>query len=87
MVSLMKYLHNFQRVQSKRAALHTLLIAALLASLFVSTGCRRALFPENQQRNQFEAYNTMRFGPQITEQPDAFGLPEPALRARLGQRD
>ena len=35
------------------------------------------------QRNQFEAYNTMRYGPPILEQPDPFGLPEPALRARL----
>jgi hypothetical protein len=38
-------------------------------------------------RNQFEAYNTMRYGPQITEQPDPFGNPEPALRARLGQKE
>jgi hypothetical protein len=29
----------------------------------------------------------MRYGPQITEQPDPFGNPEPALRARLGQKE
>ncbi|MAI67529.1 MAG: hypothetical protein CMJ26_06605 [Phycisphaerae bacterium] len=50
-------------------------------------GCRKALFPKNKQRNQFEAYNTMRYGPQITEQPDLFGLPEPALRERLGNKE
>jgi len=45
------------------------------------------LFPKNKQRTQFEAYNTMRYGPQITEQPDLFGLPEPALRERLGKKE
>lgn len=50
-------------------------------------GCRRTLFPKNEQRNQFEAYNTMRYGAQITEQRDPFGLPEPALRARLGKKE
>ena len=50
-------------------------------------GCRRTLFPKNEHRTQFDAYNTMRFGPQITEQPDPFGLPEPALRARLSLKD
>ena len=59
----------------------------LLLGVVLMGGCRRALFPQNEQRNQFEAYNTMRYGPQITEQRDPFGLPEPALRARLGQRD
>ena len=61
--------------------------AVLLMGFILMSGCRRALFPQNEQRNQFEAYNTMRYGPQITEQRDPFGLPEPALRARLGQRD
>ncbi len=62
---------------------------ALILVVFVSfSGCaRRALFPEKEQRNQFEAYNTMRYGPQITEQPDLFGLPEPALRERLGKKN
>ena len=51
-------------------------------------GCRReSLFKKNMPRTQFEAYNTMRYGPQITEQADPFGLPEPALRARLGQKN
>jgi hypothetical protein len=55
--------------------------------LFLSLcSCRKALFPKNEQRTQFDAYNTMRYGPQIIEQPDPFGLPEPALRERLGKK-
>lgn len=59
------------------------LILLLLLAVVVICGCRQTLFPVNTQRNQFEAYNTMRYGPPILEQPDPFGLPEPALRARL----
>lgn len=58
-------------------------LVVLLLSVLVLCGCRRTLFPKNEQRTQFEAYNTMLYGPQITEQPGPFGIPEPALRARL----
>ena len=58
-------------------------VALLLFVAVVLCGCRQTLFPIREQRNQFEAYNTMRYGPPILEQPDPFGLPEPALRARL----
>lgn len=65
-----------------------LYILLFVAILVVVCGCRReALFKKNMPRTQFEAYNTMRYGPQITEQKDAFGLPEPALRARLGKKE
>ncbi len=60
----------------------TRIVLFLLAAI-VLCGCRQTLFPLREQRNQFEAYNTMRYGPPILEQPDPFGLPEPALRARL----
>ncbi len=59
----------------------------LLGLMLILGGCRRTLFPKNEKRTQFQAYNTMRYGPQITEQKDPFGLPEPALRARLSQQD
>jgi hypothetical protein len=59
----------------------------ILVIILGTCGCRRSLFPKNQKRTQFEAYNTMRYGPQITEQPDLFGLPEPALWERLGNRE
>jgi hypothetical protein len=62
-------------------------VLALLVLVSLSCCTRKTLFPKNEQRNQFEAYNTMRYGPQITEQPDLFGLPEPALRERLGNRN
>lgn len=60
---------------------------AALGMACAMSGCHKALFPKNQQKNQFEAYNTMRYGPQIVEQKDPFGLPEPALRARLGKKE
>lgn len=84
----MKFLPNFQRVNNQNGMrCLPCFIAVVMASSILLCGCRRTLFPKNEQRTQFEAYNTMRFGPQLTEQPDPFGLPEPALRARLGLRD
>jgi hypothetical protein len=63
-------------------------IAALPLLFICLCGCsQKSLFPKDQQRNQFEAYNTMRYGPQIIQQPDLFGLPEPALRERLGKKN
>ena len=64
---------------------HGICIVLLLVGVILLCGCRRTLFSTNEQRTQFEAYNTMRYGPQITKQPDPFGLPEPALRARLSR--
>ena len=64
-----------------------MVLVLCIAIALLMCGCRKTLFPKNESRNQFEAYNTMRYGPQLTEQPDPFGLPEPALRARLGQKD
>ena len=58
-------------------------LAVFIVGVVALCGCRQTLFPMREQRNQFEAYNTMRYGPLILEQPDPFGLPEPALRARL----
>jgi uncharacterized lipoprotein YehR (DUF1307 family) len=70
-------------------SLRRLLLLSVVLVVFVSLcGCNRgALFSKNSQRNQFEAYNTMRYGTQITQQPDLFGLPEPALRERLGKKN
>lgn len=47
------------------------------------TGCQKVLFPESEPRNQFERSDNLRdrFTP-VTE-PDVFGTPKPALRARL----
>lgn len=62
-------------------------LGLLLLIVVLSCGCRRTLFPKNEQRTQFDAYNTMRYGPMVTQQRDPFGVPEPALRERLIQRN
>lgn len=46
-------------------------------------GCQKALFPEDQPRTQFEAYEVMRQRYVPLEEPDVFGTPRPAIRARL----
>ncbi|HJN71946.1 MAG: hypothetical protein HOC93_01450 [Phycisphaerae bacterium] len=64
-----------------------LVSAILLIGLFTTMcGCHRALFTENDKdRTQFDSYDTIRHGPMITEQPNEYGLAEPAIRNRLGR--
>lgn len=45
--------------------------------------CAKPLFPENAPRTQFEKFDAMRSGAAPAEEPDVFGRPQPALRARL----
>lgn len=60
--------------------------AALLAlGALAGGGCQRVLFPENLPRNQFETHDRMRQRYVPLEEPDVFGTPQPALRARLSQ--
>ena len=60
------------------------ILLALLGAL-ASCGCQKALFPKDAPRTQYETYDRMRSkAPPLTE-PDAFGEPQPALRARLSQ--
>lgn len=54
-------------------------------AVFVLAGCQQPLFPETGPRTQFETYRIMRQEYVPTEQPDVFGNPRPALRARLQQ--
>lgn len=51
-----------------------------------TAGCQRALFPPDAPRTQYERYDRMRNVYTPTEEPDAFGNPQPALRARLAPR-
>ncbi len=74
-------------MRSLRQRLSFRVALALVMSGLISGCARKSLFPKKERRNQFEAYNTMRFGPQIIEQPDLFGLPETALRERLGKKN
>lgn len=60
------------------------LVAAACATVALScVGCTKSLFPENQPRTQFEAYEIMRQRYVPLEEPDVFGTPRPAIRARL----
>lgn len=46
-------------------------------------GCQRSLFPPREPRTQFDAYDAVRGRYVPIEEPDVFGNPQPALRARL----
>lgn len=49
------------------------------------SGCIKPLFPKDQPRTQFETYDRLRNQEVPLEEPDVFGNPQPALRARLSQ--
>jgi len=59
------------------------LMALAAVSLSTLGGCQRALFPKKAPRTQFETYDLMRQRYVPLEEPDVFGEPKPALRARL----
>ncbi|UCD75900.1 MAG: hypothetical protein JSV91_03070 [Phycisphaerales bacterium] len=63
----------------RRVAISTLMLAIAL----LLGGCQKPLFPRNAPRTQFETYDLMRRRYQPLEEPDVFGNPQPALRARL----
>lgn len=46
-------------------------------------GCYKPLFPRDAPRTQYETYDRMRSRYTPLEEPDVFGNPQPALRARL----
>ncbi len=58
-------------------------ISIAIGGFVCMPGCQKVLFPESEPRNQFERSDNLRdrFTP-VTE-PDVFGTPKPALRARL----
>lgn len=72
--------------QSRRNRRFGLALLVACAASTLSTGCQRALFPSDLPRNQFETYDRMRKRYVPLEEPDVFGTPQPALRARLGQQ-
>ena len=63
------------------------MIAALsmLTAALATTGCQKTLFQSDLPRNQFETHDRMRQVYTPLEEPDVFGTPQPALRARLTQ--
>jgi hypothetical protein len=60
-----------------------LVLAALATATLAATGCQRSLFLQNDARTQFERFELMRGEYRPAEEPDVFGNPQPALRARL----
>ena len=58
-------------------------VCALAIGAILQAGCQRALFPEDTPRTQFEMQDRMRGHHVPLEEPDVFGRPQPALRARL----
>lgn len=62
-------------------------IASILVALCAVclAGCYKPLFPKSAPRTQYETYDRMRNRAAPLEEPDVFGNPQPALRARLSQ--
>lgn len=54
-----------------------------VATLAMVSGCQKVLFPAAEPRTQYQKTDQMRdrFTPLV--EPDVFGNPKPALRARL----
>lgn len=67
----------------RRACWTLLPPAAVLACVASLQGCQKALFDKDAPRTQYETYDRMRNRAAPLEEPDVFGNPQPALRARL----
>lgn len=63
-----------------------LIVVLCLTPLLLCTGCRKTLFPADTPRTQYEAHDRLRRRDAPLTEPDAFGNPQPALRARLSQK-
>lgn len=70
---------HFKRSFCSRAIWASLLTAAIVG------GCQKPLFPKDSPRNQYQTYDRMRNKDAPLTEPDVFGNPQPALRARLSQ--
>ena len=75
--------HAFMKSRMVRSR-RLLVVSIIIAAGTMSLGCQRRLFPKDSPRTQFETYDRMRQKFVPLEQPDVFGEPKPALRARLG---
>ncbi|MBU6209377.1 MAG: hypothetical protein KGR22_05655 [Planctomycetes bacterium] len=65
---------------TRSMVLRVLLAAAVLACV---GGCQRVLFNPDEPYNQYDRYDRLRDGFSPKELPDEYGVPQPALRARL----
>ena len=62
-------------------------VVSLLLLVGLVGGCQRKLFSEKDPRTQFETHDRLRQKYTPIEEPDVFGQPQPALRARLTPPD
>lgn len=58
-----------------------------VGTLAMVTGCQKVLFPADEPRTQYQKADQLRdrFTPLV--EPDVFGNPKPALRARLAPQN
>jgi hypothetical protein len=72
-------------MERRRNPIARRLLAAGVAAVAAASlgGCYKPLFPADSPRNQFETYDRLRQRYVPLEEPDVFGNPRPALRARL----
>lgn len=66
----------------RRRFTHSWWLSSALALPMVS-GCHKVLFPQTEPRTQFEKTDNLRDRFTPLQEPDVFGNPKPALRARL----
>jgi len=62
---------------------HKLWGAGCMSALAMVMGCQKVLFPADEPRNQYQKTDTLRDRFTPLQEPDVFGNPKPALRARL----
>lgn len=77
---------TFMSSASARRFMVTFLAVGLAGVSLTATGCTKPLFPESAPRTQFEKFDSMRTGAAPKDEPDVFGTPQPALRARLAPK-
>jgi hypothetical protein len=57
--------------------------AVLWLAPLLAAGCQKVLFPSTEPRTQYQRADTLRDRFTPLQEPDVFGNPKPALRARL----
>jgi hypothetical protein len=66
-----------------RSTHHKWWCVGLLLTPLVASGCQKVLFPASEPRTQYQRADTLRDRFTPLQEPDVFGNPKPALRARL----
>lgn len=74
----------FSTISSARRIVGIASLSAVLTCTLL-LGCQKPLFPPDAPRTQFDAHDTLRNRYVPLEEPDVFGNPQPALRARLSR--